>query len=308
MHILRILSIFCLFFNGILLGQNSQKIFLYFDINRTIVALDATQNYSFDDLINLTLAKNTYAKWDTRVEKPISYYDYVYQYVYPGPQADRNLRKIRRNKIHRFVDDLQQINPVMYPKVLHRFQTTQRALSKIQNNPFPSFIKFLEFIQDRIGKDVHLIFRSFGLDFDRVYPSFASFFSCEVVRAAFKQHILYFQDHKFSDPQDWISIFEKYPVMFIQDDFHYWNQHQEHATFGKPMPISEDHKAFFFDDNLTLDGSYARSIVAPIHITTKAMLSGEKLTQNKILNPVNTLDAILEEDYYIRVFQDALDN
>lgn len=84
-----------------------------------------------------------------------------------------------------------------------------------------------------------------------------------------------------------------------QDDYLHWHSHGETHTYGKPYPInlnSKDTVPIFFDDNAT-DKKILSVQVTSGNVSDQPMLQ-KKLTKLGRIVPVNTLRAILEEDYF----------
>ncbi|MCH9614338.1 MAG: hypothetical protein SP1CHLAM54_17040 [Chlamydiia bacterium] len=259
------------------------------DINRTIIALDSHQNYNYEDLIALSLAKTTYLCWDERVQTPISYYDYVYDYLLPGEQSDQVLRKKRRSKIHHFLEDIRDLP--CYEALQTTFDQVMEKMETIQDAPFPSFLKFMDYLKD---KDVHLVFRTFGKDFEKLGLEFET----PVQYGKFIEGALHFGGEIYHEPSEWHQIFTSSRYFMIQDDFPYWHSHDEHASFGKPFIAinSDECTSLFFDDNIVPNGEMERSIVMPFGASSK-----ELIDQGQLI-PVDTLQAIMDDDYFINHF------
>ena len=88
----------------------------------------------------------------------------------------------------------------------------------------------------------------------------------------------------------------------VQDDWPYWNQHQEKGEYGKPFlfDFSETSErvrshSLFFDDNITGE---EEDIVKPCEIGGQT-ISTQALC-GRIIFSVNTVEAILDDDYFIK--------
>lgn len=87
------------------------------------------------------------------------------------------------------------------------------------------------------------------------------------------------------------------------------NAHQGSAEQGKPFYFnSEDQEilSIFFDDNI--GDSDEKNIIAPLDIATGEKVSIKTLLESKQAVGVDTLEAILNQSYYIERLQEALSN
>lgn len=259
------------------------------DVNRTIIAYDSARGYSYDDLLNLSLAKSTVQKWDEKMPKPLSYYHYVEDYLFPGIQFDHTLEKQRRAKIHSFLEDNKD-NP-SYPFLKQRYDQAKEKLATIQNDPFPSFLKFLDYIKD---KDVHLVFRTYGHDFDNLGIDFGE----PVAKAHFEKGVLHLNGKTYHTPDEQLKAYKQYKFMHVQDDHKYWLSHDESKDFGKPFAVvnNNDCLSLFFDDNVVRSSDPNRSIVCPSESTNKALMEAGQLFS------VDPIEAILDDNYFIDRF------
>ncbi len=95
--------------------------------------------------------------------------------------------------------------------------------------------------------------------------------------------------------------------MAIQDDWNWWFKHSENYQFGKPFPIDLADTSvcsLFFDDNAALNQDHPENnIVAPFDISSKRNLSPEELVSIKRLFPVDTLEALCNENYFIELIE-----
>jgi hypothetical protein len=267
-------------------------IIIHMDINRTIIASDIKQKLGIDDIVNLSLSKKYIYKWENTPD-PMSYYDYIYTIKYPGPRRDSSLRKLRRNDINKFIDYLRQINHSYYEKALCELQ---KAKNIMENRiVFPSFVKLIETLEEK-NISFSLIFRSFGSDLDAVTKEL----NIEVSKASFKKGKLFTENGVIENPQHIFDYIKSYKWLGIQDDYFYWHKHNELKEYGKQFPLEVETEtiSIFFDDNIEFDA--ATNIVAPLDVKTKKYIPILPLIYKERLVPVNTIDAILDENYFIK--------
>jgi hypothetical protein len=95
----------------------------------------------------------------------------------------------------------------------------------------------------------------------------------------------------------------------IQDDWSYWNQHQERGQYGKPFLYDLSgtsgtlgNLSLFFDDNVT--GDEHLDIVHSCEITGKVIST--KALCDRFIFPVNTMEAMLDDNYFINRVMKAL--
>jgi hypothetical protein len=94
----------------------------------------------------------------------------------------------------------------------------------------------------------------------------------------------------------------------IRDDWKYWMKGEQKAAFGKPFFVDLDNKEridIFFDDNINFfDGGI--NIVSPMDSKTGSSISVDELRKRHQLVRVNTLEAILNNNYYIEKIEEVL--
>ena len=261
---------------------------IHMDINRTIIASDVVQDLGLDDIVNLSLAKKYISSWEEGLEE-MSYYDYIYTVKYPGPRRDRSLRKQRRTTIHGFIDYLAKIGHPYHTKALE----AQAAVKETMEGRliFPSFYKLIDWLE-KSNESYTLVFRTFGTDLDRIIEELG----WDIPKAAYKDGKLHTNDGVIATPQEALAYLKAHKWIGVRDDYFYWNGHNELKEFGKQFP--SDSRSIFFDDNIEMDSEI--NIVAPIDVATGLALPVLPLIEQGVLVPVITVDAILDEDYFIR--------
>lgn len=293
-----------------MLGQ-TPHLQLHFDINKTLIASDKAGGKSIADVLNQLLAADCRYQWDPALPEPITYESYIKEVLLPGPDYDLELKKQRKYHLDHFLELLAAQNHPLYPELQRKYDT---ALEKLQNgsgNVFSSFYRLLERL-DREKLPYTLFLRSFGTEvFDiaeeinhTYQPKFAQ-------NGVFKRGALYIEGQLITT-----QISELYAFLAsgqhtaIQDDWEYWMQGAMGKPFGKLFPVDlndSQELGIFFDDNLELnDGS--TNIVAPIDVQTGQAMAISTLTQQTRLVRVDTLEAILNENYYNELVDKALES
>ncbi len=115
---------------------------LHFDINKTLIASDLSNNKSIDAVLNEILAEQIFDRWEDWMEMPISFDSYVRQVLVPGTRDDLTLRKERVVHLHNFIEFLRSSNHPLYQEVHADYQAAFSILS--QNEIFPSFFHLLK--------------------------------------------------------------------------------------------------------------------------------------------------------------------
>ncbi len=94
----------------------------------------------------------------------------------------------------------------------------------------------------------------------------------------------------------------------IHDDWSYWSAHGMAARQGKPFYIDRDDAetlTIFFDDNI-IEDDQIKNIISPLDAHTGEVISIEDLVESGQAVRVDTLEAILNDDYYIDRVKEAL--
>ena len=264
------------------------KLIIHMDVNRTIYAIDSKQNYSLSDLINLSLAKKTVDRWDDNCKKAINFYDYVYLHMLPGERKDKSLRARRRAVVHNFLGYLKEHNHPLYPKLFHQAAQAEVKLEQIGVGVFPSFYRLLDYLKD---KESVVIFRTFGGDME------------EVRKLLIDKGLEHFPIRHASE-FDWQRLPEQRGLLACKDDWKKWSTHNERYEFGKPFPLFEKHPSIFFDDNV--EYSNTSNIVAPYKTSDGSFIRPTHAIDKGSVVPVNTFDALMDDDYFVKKIEALL--
>lgn len=290
-------------------SRDGLRLILHIDVNKTIIASDKAENRSLDDTLNILLAERTKYRWSPEVPEPISYFDYVCDYVLPGNRHDGELKWQRRSITKNFVNFLLETNHPLAQDLSAKFNKIKETLQ--DNYVFPSFFRLIRKLrEDEV--DFRIILRSFGKDMPEVLETIKATMPNENFApiGRFKHGQLHLPNHIIERVQDIYSYFKlKGDHLAIQDDWNEWNDHHEHLEYGKKFPLDlQDRNAIslFFDDNIDPNPESPTNIVSPINARDGSQIPIKILLERKILLATDTLQAILDEDYFVKAVEDAL--
>lgn len=289
------------------LDYEKPHLLLNFDVNGTIILNDSTKNVSDEHMIINAIAESTIGKWDTRSE-PMPFNQYVDNVLLPGDKSNAKLKKERQKVIGGFLKWLADHAHPMQNTVLIEFDEMKKKLALIKQDKadqdvFPSFYVMLEKLR-QMNIPFTIILRTFGTDLQKVvqeieeHPLGLKFSNS----AKFHGGNFTLNGKKTIKKVDEVfNLFLNSNEHFaVQDEWSTWNQDGERSRSGKPFIYDITRKAkiknlsLFFDDNIT---GKEMDIVRPCEISNNNFLTGDLL--NKLLFPVNTKEALLNENYFI---------
>jgi hypothetical protein len=281
---------------------------LHFDINKTLIATDRAGGKSIENVLNGALASKYKYRWDTTIAEPISYEIYIREILLPGPEHDLELKERRKVYLTHFVDYLKEQNHLLYPEVENIYKI---ALEKLKNtgNVFPSFYQLLKRLdQEKISYTLFL--RSFGSEVfeiaeeinegcGNIFMNSGSFIEGKLVVA---------DEIVGNDAPEIYEVLNRSSHMAIQDDWKYWITGETANSFGKPFIIDQNDPSIlgiFFDDNIDLSNT-EKNIIAPIDVSTGLLIPIEELAKRNQVVCVDTLNAILDDNYFVELVNQAL--
>jgi len=143
--------------------SSQKQLRLHFDINKTIIAMDAVQAKGLEETINGVLAEFTFATWDGANEQ--SYYAYITdQLAAQNPQLSRadELFKAKRNALLKeFPAYLKQ-----HPLLLAQYESDKARMLDILGEGemviFPSFFKAIGWLDTTCPNGYAIYLRTFG--------------------------------------------------------------------------------------------------------------------------------------------------
>ena len=289
-------------------AEQSPHLILHFDINKTLIASDKTENKSIEDVINELLSRKYSACWEETLQEPLTFDAYVSTVLLPGAEHDVKLKEERLAYLVHFIDYLHKQNHPLYQTVLEEFTLVLDTLKKAEGNVFPSFYRLI-FELNENGIPFTLFLRSFGKEVFEVTNEINSVFKgLFKMNGMFRKGILYLDGKEaLSESQVLYDFFCSKENAAIRDDWSYWMEGEMEARYGKPIYIDQEDRTvltLFFDDNIKT-GHSVKNIISPIDPKTGEFISIAHLIQSKQVFSVNTLEAILNEHYYLDLVQEA---
>lgn len=281
------------------------KIILHVDVNKTIMAEDPAGGKSVSDVLIGALAESYEDLWDSSVEEPITYKEYVDTHLFPGAKDDRELKKLRNAQVSRFIEYLAETNHPLQSEVQERYASLVKKLKDHESIIFHSFLQAIRYL-DAHRISYSIVLRTFGKDLDRVMEEFdrclaPGFFTW---KGEFNGGILTMTSLESGERVVLRTTAEIYAFLqthydvAIHDDWGYWNKHGECKEYGKLFPVDvwdADCLSLFADDNANpKDG-----ILNPRDPVTNESQDVEFLIDTDYIRVVNTLEAIENDDYFI---------
>lgn len=297
----------CLMMSLALQAEQIPHLILNFDINKTLIASDKTENKSLEDVINELLSRKYSACWDETLLEPITFDAYIKTVIMPGEEHDIKLKMARLVYLTHFIDYLKEHSHSLYPIVLKEFREIVEILQGA--HIFPSFYRLIAEL-DQKGISYTLFLRSFGKEVFEVKSEINSKLNqLFQVEGVFRKGVLYVNGQQsLSTPSSIYDFFNSKQHAAIHDDWHYWVEGEMNVEYGKPFYLNLDDLnilTLFFDDNIKVD-SADKNIIAPLDSKTGEAISIPYLVESKQLISVDTLEAILNENYYIERVREAL--
>lgn len=263
-------------------------------MNKTIVCFDNVQNLNVDETLTLLFAERISASWKRGLD-PMTYKKYVRKFIVPGSELDQSVKKQRLRSYQDLWAELKLLDPQIYEHYVKEWHKAQELLTS--HHVFPSFFCLLEFLKAHYISH-SIVLRTFGEDLDLVLAEIGSRYpELDFQRGKFLNGCLHVKDLVLTKIEE-IQQFLRYHHGAIQDDHHHWHHHhQEQATGAKPFPFEKNDQviSMFFDDNLK-----RKQIVQVIDLNTPPHhFSQADLIHQGVLLPVDTLEAIEDEKYFI---------
>lgn len=274
---------------------------LHFDLNKTIMASDKVQKTTVDDTLNILLAEKYTYKWDDNCPKLISYRSYLKKLGLSQQELDF--------KLAHFLAFLKETNHPLKARVTAEYQRLFSKLPKSPENVLESFYCLIAQLE-KSGLNYSIVLRTFGSDSDSVVSEINKRMGYQFFKksAFFKKDILITEEGPLASIKEIYSYLSSPHNKVIQDDYEWWNSHGKKTAYGKPLYIDSDNKDIlhlFFDDHIK-DHFSQKNIVKAIDVNTGNLLSKEQLTSIKCLIKADTVQAILNEDYYIKQIKKIL--
>ncbi len=290
---------------------NHPKLILHFDINQTIIASDPSGNRNVESVINHSLAQRYKDLWNNKTTIKKSYYNYVFEDFLPGTRKDKQLKAKRTKTLKNFVNYLKDTDSIFYPEANILFHQCLEKINSSNTIIFKSFYKLIDYLNEK-KIPYSIIIRTFGNDIQKVTEEIEKNTSISFSRDKYNiaDNQLFMNGVLiYNDMSSIYNFFVKSDHLAIQDNWYKWNQNEEISRFGKKFPISfRDNNtiSLFFDDHVEEDYNSFHNVVAPIDVETNNLLDVHSLVKKKLIFKVNTVDAILDDNYFIKKVNDAL--
>jgi len=286
--------------------DSTPYLMLHFDINKTLIASDRAGGKSTENVLNQLLSAKYQDCWDSSIEEAISYDDYVRNVLFPGPEYDLELKKQRKNYLDHFVGYLRERNHPFYPECIKTYNAALKVLQNSKGDVFPSFYRLLEELERR-NISYKIILRSFGEEVFEIAEEINANYKDIITNfGSFKKGTLILDSHEVGcNPTAIYEALRSAGHAAIRDDWQYWMEGNMDGKFGKPFFLDQSDNntlSFFFDDNIYLDDR-EKNIVAPIDAKTGKPIAIAELAALHRVICVDTLEAILNERYFVNLIQ-----
>jgi hypothetical protein len=285
-------------------GSAAERLVLYFDINKTLVISDQPGEMNGEAVNDLLSAKYS-GIWGEGQGELMTYLSYVKEFVLP--REGLSPAEYRRYTFY-FVCWLYSSGHPLACVVQQEYCCVMRRLSMMKGSVFPSFYRVVKLLS-QAGIQFSIVLRSYGPNLDSVSKEIEcklgeSFFAG---RGSFDSGVLALDGIGQLDLEQSYLHLTSGENWVIQDDWAWWKDHGEARAYGKPLYTKTDEEILqiFFDDRLQ-GGESPTDIVVPIDVQTGRVYSSAELTRRGQLVRVDTLDAILNENYFVDKVIEAL--
>lgn len=321
-------AIICLFIFATNIAYTTPHLILYFDINETIIAYDTVTKKTQENILSQIFARRIFDNWSSSQVTPISFEYYVNTILFPeedpnapisieGYIAGTNLpepspeTKIKRSQqIYRFLEYLAETKHPSYKMINEKFSQALAALKESPGSIFPSFYRAIEELNKR-NLSYTIILRTFGNDGPTVKKTIEEQNVLQITKSAkFRNGELHLEDGTAIRDHDSIyAYFRSIDHWNVHDHFDSWKANEFSGRHGKVFYVDREDKdvhSIFFDDNLHIHNG-EKNIITPLDPKSGEMLSVVSLAESKQLIRVNTLEAILNPNYFIDLIDSSLD-
>ena len=280
---------------------------LNFDMNKTLIASDKAGGKTSLDAVFAEIAAQVFDTWDDSRTVPVSYFEHVRQ-LFPNRNPSQDLESEKTRAMARVIQVLEERNHPEHLRMKAIYDRAVGVLERQKEQIFASFYKLIEFLRE---KDISytLVIRTFGAEAPEIADELNRRFGSDFLTdfRSFKKGKLQGTE---SNLYDLVANTDHHLV--IQDDWHWWAKHGQDWQYGKPFPIDLNDPqriSLFFDDNAKPDPKFPqKNIVAPYDAASGQPISPDELIKQGRLLPVDMLEALCDEDYYIRLVEKALQN
>lgn len=279
------------------------KLILHFDVNKTLINSDSVSGKDREEILINQAAEDIIYKWDENLPE-MSYKAYVKSFLVPGNDSDSSIKKQRREAILQFLEKVKE-----FPEVADRAHKYYQQLKEsATDSVFRSFVKLIKKLKEQQFSFV-VILRTFGNDLKEVENEISKTTGISFSkRGEFKEGVLHLEGDENKTISKTNELFQFFANsndhISIRDSYKDWNGNGEKAMNGKRFIFDRNATdlSLMFDDNLT--GDSVKDIVAPYSQEGDFVPTNELL--GKILFPVHTGQAMLNENYFIELVNRGL--
>lgn len=267
--------------------NDSPRLILHFDINKTLIATDETTKKTAEETVSEEIAKRVMGCWDESVQEPMSYIDYVKERLAPNPHRSPEIKLKQREAIKNVMQHLKEREHPDYRKMQDLYNRAMASLKDSGRQVFPSFYRLVQVLKEK-KIPYTIAIRTYGQDGQTLARELNQHLGDN-----FMTDLRVLKDSPF-DIYDLVTQGNHH--VLIQDDWHVWSSHGCNWLYGKPFPVDLSDSRYislFFDDN-------ADEIISPYDVTSQEPILPSDLAKRGQIITVDTLEAILDENYFLQ--------
>ena len=280
--------------------------YLHFDMNKTLIGSDRVGKKNLHDVVCAEISAQVTDCWDDSITTPISYADYIKHYLLPNPNNSAEIKDQQKEKKSKILELLKERNHPQLNKMTQKYQQSIDTMQKQTNQVFRSFYRLIEFLKAN-GISFTLFIRTFGSESTEVAKELNEYFGENFItdlRTLKEGHL------NGADENLYELITHADHNIIIRDDWKWWASHGQDWHYGKPFPVDpkdKSHISLFFDDNAVPDlFAPNENIVFPYDANSGEPISPTELIAKEQLIPVDMLQALCDENYYVRFIEKKL--
>ncbi|MCH9617500.1 MAG: hypothetical protein SP4CHLAM5_09280 [Chlamydiia bacterium] len=282
----------------------SEKI-VYIDINNTTIATDRMFQKGPIETLQVDIAKKVYvyekdgAAFPTNREgaNKITYFQW-FRLAYPDI-------KVRQKAFLSTLENLKNMNHPQYEVMKNSYDTSFQILDTQykENNLeiFPSIIKLIQWANsEKIKKEhnIHLVFRTFGIEGKNVMDQINEFFNKELVSQIY--HIN--ENGTLQESELDVTAFTlamNKRILVVRDNFERWRKGKKLSCFGKPCPMKDGVEITFFDDNAHEKPLHPKKGIIDVRDPNGNPMSTKDAIAAHIVIPITLEEVIQDIDFFI---------
>ena len=287
-------------------GGSISDVSFHLDINGVCLGRETAggEETPPESYAQVMLANGTEYTFDGETKE--SYKLYVWRVKHPGSNSDPELRKVRKEALRHFVDELPEDHPIK-PKVTEQYA---RLRKQLEESPiFPGLGVLIDRALESVSSP-HFVFRTFGDDGKVIVKYLRERYPDFVLEGGLFDKDGHFQMCTIDEDGAYEPLGKKEsdPVLIrnllhvghwvIKDCFERWREGGEACSHGKPFFYSDSggRREIMMDDNLEfVEWTEQRSIVCPMDVDSGAVKATESVRDR--LCKINPVEAALDPEY-----------